>query len=99
MQWSNTKSAVSRCGTFSPFLSMVILFSVEQVNLACSIICFRLDGNISSPVRYLKLSILLDYKADILAASLLISYCNFSSLVWSSIIMISLYIKKIVSKS
>ena len=33
-----------------------------------------------------------DYKADILAAFLLISYCNFPSLIWSSVAMILLYI-------
>ena len=33
-----------------------------------------------------------DDNADIFAASLLISYCNFSSLIISSIVMISFYI-------
>ena len=49
----------------------------ECVNLACSIICLQLEGNISSPVRYLYLSILPDNKADIFVASLLISHCSF----------------------
>ena len=53
----------------------------EYVNIACSIICFLLEGNISSPVRYTYLSILPDDKADIFAASLLISYCSASSLI------------------
>ena len=34
----------------------------------------------------------LDDKADIFAASLVISYCNFSSQILSSIVMISFYI-------
>ena len=32
-----------------------------------------------------------DDKADIIAASLLISYCSFSSLIWSLIVMILYY--------
>ena len=52
---------------------------------------FVLDGNISSPVRYLYLQILPDDNADIFYASLLISYCNFSSLILSSVVMISFY--------
>ena len=47
------------------------------MNLACSIICFWLEGIISWPVRYSYWSILPDDKADIFAASLLISYCSF----------------------
>ena len=38
------------------------------------------------------LSILADDNADLLAMSLLILYCNFLSLILSSIVMISLYI-------
>ena len=52
------------------------------------IIYLRLEGGISSPVRY---SYLLNFpydNANIFASSLLISYCNFSSLILSSIIMI-----------
>ena len=41
----------------------------EQLSLTFSIICFWLDGNISSPVRYSYLSILPDDMADIFAAS------------------------------
>ena len=52
----------------------------EYVNLACSIICCWSDGNISSPVRYSYLWILPDDKADMLAASLLMSYCSFLSI-------------------
>ena len=56
----------------------------EYVNLACSIICLRLEGNISPSVRYSYLSVLSDYNVDIFAASLLI--------ILSSIVMISFYI-------
>ena len=63
----------------------------EHTNLACSIICLWLEGNISSPVRYY-LSISPDDNADIFAASPSISYCYFSSLILSSIVMISFYI-------
>ena len=38
------------------------------------------------------MSTLTDNKYDIFAASLLISYCSFSSLILSSIVMIGLYI-------
>ena len=44
------------------------------------------------PWRYLYLSILRDDNDDIFAASLLILYCGFSSLILSSIITISFYI-------
>ena len=65
---------------------------VEYANLACSIICFSLEGNISSPVRYSYLSILPDDNADIFVAPLLISYCSLSSLILLSIVMISFHI-------
>ena len=68
------------------------------VKLACFIICFWLDGNTSLPVRYSCLSNLRYNKDDISAASLLISYC-LSFLIWSSIVMILLYIERIFSKS
>ena len=64
----------------------------EYVNLACSIICLRLEGNISSLVRYSYLSIFPDDNADIFAAFLLRSCCNFSSLILSLIVMINFYI-------
>ena len=51
----------------------------EYANLAYSIICLWLEGNVSSPVRYSYLSILSDNNADIFAASLSISYCSCSS--------------------
>ena len=60
--------------------------------VACSIICLRLESNISSPVRYSYLSILPDENVHIFAASLLILHCSFSSLILSSIAMITFYI-------
>ena len=63
----------------------------EYANLACSIICLRLEGNTSSSVRYSYLSIFPDDNADIFAASLLVLHYNFSSLILSSIVMISFY--------
>ena len=50
------------------------------------------EGNIFLPVRYSYLSILHDDNTDIFAASLLISYCIFSSLILLSITMINYYI-------
>ena len=64
----------------------------EYENLACSITCLSLEDNISSPVRYSYLSILPDDNANVFAASLLISYGSFSSLILSSIAMISFYV-------
>ena len=52
----------------------------EYINMACSIIWLRLEGNISSLLGYSYLSIFPDKNADFFAASLLISYCGFSSL-------------------
>ena len=62
------------------------------LNFACSVILLWSDGSTSSPVRYSYLLILLDDNADIFAASLLISYYSFSSLILSSIVMIRFYI-------
>ena len=42
-------------------------------NLACTIILLCSEGNFSSPVRFLYLLILPDDRADVFAASLLIS--------------------------
>ena len=64
----------------------------EFVNLACSIILFWLDGNISSPARNSYLSFSPGDNADGFAVSLLISYCTFSSLILSSVFQISFYI-------
>ena len=63
----------------------------EYVNFPCSIILLWSDGKISLPVRNY-LSILPDDKTDIFAASLLISYCSFSSIILSSIYIINFYI-------
>ena len=60
--------------------------------MVCSIIWFRLEGNIASPVRYSYLSMLHDDNADIFATSLLISYCSFSSQILSSIVIITFHI-------
>ena len=64
----------------------------EYANLACSISCLRLEGSISSPVTYSYLSFFRVDNANIFAASLLISYCNYLYLILSSIFMISYYI-------
>ena len=64
----------------------------EYVKLDCSITLLWSEGTISSPVTYSYLSILSDNDADIFYACLLVSYCNFSSLILSSIVMISFYI-------
>ena len=62
------------------------------VNLACSVILFWSDGNISSSVRYSYLVILPDGNANVFAASLLISYGSLLFLILSSIVMIRFYI-------
>ena len=83
---------------FLPWFSIVFAcfskaFPVEKhLNLACSITPLWSDGNISSSVRYSYLSFLPDDNAHIFAASLLISYCSFSSLILPSIVMISFHI-------
>ena len=64
----------------------------EYVNLACSVICLWLKGNIFSPVRYLYLADFPDDNVHTFTASLLISYYNFSFLILSSVVMISFYI-------
>ena len=58
-----------------------------------SLFCYSTsDGNIFSPVRNLHISVLPDDNANIVAASLLIFYCNFSSLILSSIVIITFQI-------
>ena len=64
----------------------------EYVNLACSISLLWSEGSTPSPVRYLYLSTFPDDSTDIFASSLLIPYYSFSSLIWSSIVMIKFYI-------
>ena len=63
----------------------------EYVNLASSIVLLLSDGNIFSTVRNSYLSIFPDYNADIFAVYLLISYCNFLSLILLSIAILSFY--------
>ena len=67
----------------------------EYVNFPCSIILLWSNSNILSPVRNSFLSNIPDYRADTFAASLLISFCNFSALILSSSIMIKFYIVSI----
>ena len=89
-------SKASTC--FIPCSSIVFICfsnalpSGEYVNLAGSIILLWSNGNIYSPVRYSYLSILPDDNAEVFAASLLISYCSFSSLSLSSILLVNFYI-------
>ena len=83
---------------FLPWSSIVLLrFSKalsrgEYVNFACSITLLWSEGSISSPVRYSYLSILPDDKTDNFAAFMLISYCNYSSLILPLIFIIIFYI-------
>ena len=58
------------------------------MNLTCSITFLWSEGCISSPVRHSYLSFFPDDNAGVFAASLLISYCDFSS----SVFLISFYI-------
>ena len=57
----------------------------EYANLACSITLLWSEGIIFSPVIYSYLSIFADDNADMFAASLLIQYCSFLSLILLSI--------------
>ena len=85
-------SGASNCFLLYFPLFLFAFQMLYRVNLACSIILLWSDGNISSPARYSYLSIWLDNNTDIFYASLLISYCSFSSLISSSIVMINFYI-------
>ena len=69
-----------------------MLLTGEFLKLTWFITRLSSEGSISSPVKYSFLSIFSDDKADIFAASLLISHCNFPSLTVSSIVMTSFYI-------
>ena len=64
----------------------------KHIKWACSIILLRPDSNAFSSIRYSYLSNLSDDDADIFAASLLTSYCSFSSFILSSINVINFYI-------
>ena len=66
--------------TWFPVWFSKTLSKGEYANLAASITCLLLKGNISSPVRYSYLPIFPDDNAEIFA-SLLISYYNVSSLI------------------
>ena len=65
------------------FVCFQTLFLSRIYKLACSIIWLWLELIISSFVRYSYFSILLDDNANIFPASLLISYCSFSFLVFT----------------
>ena len=62
----------------------------EYANLTCSFICLWIEASISSPSGHPYLSNFPDDNADFFTASLLISYCSFSSLILS-IVVISFY--------
>ena len=83
---------------FCPWSSIVFLYfseafpQEENVNLACLFTLLWSEGSMSWHVRNSYLSILHDDNAYVFAASMLISYCTFSSLILSSIVMIIFYI-------
>ena len=89
---------VTACICFFPCFSAVfICFSKafpkgEHLNLTCSKNLLWWDSNMPSPVRYSYLSIFTDCNADTFAAYLLTSYCSFSGLILSLIVMISFHI-------
>ena len=60
------------------------------MNLACFATLFFI--RLHYPVKYTFSSILSNNSADILAVSLVISYCKFSSLTWQLVTVISFYI-------
>ena len=62
------------------------------MNLASSTIILWSDGRISLPARYLYLLTFPDDNGNIFAASLLILYCSFPSLILSPTVLISFYI-------
>ena len=64
----------------------------EWTNLACSITFLWSGGSISSPARNSYLSIFPYNKANIFAASLLVSYCSFLFLMLLLIVMVIFYI-------
>ena len=104
MSFSSSDFKVFKASTYSinlfiPWSSVIFICfsnalpSGKYVNLACSIILLWSDGNISSLVRNLYLSILPDDNTDTFPAFLSISHCSFSSLILSSIVVISFYIR------
>ena len=79
-----------KCFCFFCPWSLIVFFFFSKAFSKVSF--FLAEGSISSPVRHSYLSIFPDDGADIFAAFLLISCCNFSSLILSSIVMISSYV-------
>ena len=81
-------------GAFNLFFSWFFqsFFWRRTCKLRLFIICLRLKGNISTHVRYWYLSIFLDDNVNTFAASLLIWYCSFSSLILYWFVMVSFYI-------
>ena len=69
-----------------------VLLRGEYGNFSCSFILLWSEDSISTLVRYSYSLILPGDNADIFAAFLLISYCNFSSLILSSVVMTNFYI-------
>ena len=67
-----------------PFKVLTFLTCLKEV--------FKRGTNIASPVRYSHLPTLPDDNAAVFDASVLMSYCNFSSLILSSIVLINFYI-------
>ena len=65
------------------------LSQVESQEIAFPIILLWLEGNIYTAVKY---SILHGDNADIFTVSVLMSYCRFSILIVSSVVMITFYI-------
>ena len=86
---------------FNNFYLFFKCFSKRKIcNLACAITLFWQGGNIYSPEKYLYFSIFPDHRAEFFVVSMSISYCSFSSLILSSIVMISFHIlcKRLFSK-
>ena len=88
-----------KCLYFFSLWSLIVLICFtnalprgEYVNLGCSITLFWLGSSISSPGRYSYLSIFPEDNVDDFDASLSIPYCNFSSLNFSLIFVVSFYI-------
>ena len=95
--FSSACKTIKASACFITWSSFVICFSNalpsgEYVNLAWSIILLWSEGNISLPVRYSYLSILLDDYVYIFYASRLMLHCNFSCLILSSVVIINFYI-------
>ena len=82
---------------FFPWFSIFFFFfkafpKGKWLNLSCFIALLWSGANISSHSKYSYLSLFADDNADTFAASSLIFYCNFSSLILTSIVVISFYV-------